>query len=508
VALAPTGTSAARQPGPLKVSPSHYVGGQRMLFEGNLGVSGRRRIGLQFHMNRGGDGWNDVEGFRSRTKPDGSFRFFHPAPSMFGIRMRVVSGRHATEPWTFNARSQEVHLTLDGGLPELGSDEVLAGSPFTINVDTAPVLRGRQDLPPPVFDGRGLVLQQRTAEGLWKDLARTETDAQGRGAFTRTVELDELPTGGLPGTVAFRVVQADWEQAGSPPIGWFPSFPLLVQVLPDLGLARAATERGAPSAPPVDRPELGRTGAATTASQTHGWAPSLWDFAWEYGESLTSPPARGTARKGRWIDASDGTGRAAKHNGGLMLDSQPERSGDGDHGTTWVTLQGAETAYGRWEAKLRLRTWESGARDYNAVIELVPARAGDYRCGAQNITVADVPVGGSTVGVGVKALAKNRQWTRTLRFRDHEDATAFAVEVTKRHISWFMNGRVIGTVKSRAAVPDVPMTLRLSLVGGGPGQEMNKTQFISDWQRGFSLDRGRQVTNGNRLKAGTHDGGC
>lgn len=519
VVLAPTGSvatqqAALQQAGSLTVSPGLYVGGQRMLFEGNLGVTGERRIGLQFHMNRPGDDWNDVEGFSSRTAANGSFSFAHPAPSMFGIRMRVVSGNLATTPWTFDAKSQDLVVTVDAGLPGLAENQVVAGLPFTFHVDTTPEdLTRRPDLPAPAIQGRELSLQKRVAGGRWVELETTTTDFAGEGSFEWTVDPIGTTTRTVESVLAFRVVQEDWT-AGGNDIGWFPSFPVPVEVLASVG-RQGATQRTTSSlttrpeadVPPSTVPGL-RSGAAATASQTHGWAPSLWDFAWEYGESLTSPPARGTDRRGGWLDTSDGTGRAAKHNGGLMLDSQRDYSGPGDRGTTAVTLHGNPMAYGRWEAKMRLKSTESNARDYHAVIELVPSRARDYKCGAQNITVADVPVGGSTVGVGVKTLSRDRQWTRTVRFEVGTTATAFAVEVTKRHISWFVNGRVIGTVQSRAAVSDVPMTLRLSLVGGGPDQEMNKTQFISDWQRGFSLDRGRKVTSGDSLKRGTHGGGC
>ena len=60
---------------------------------------------------------------------------------------------------------------------------------------------------------------------------------------------------------------------------------------------------------------------------------------------------------------------------------------------------------------------------------------------------------------------------------------------------------------SRAAVSDVPLTMRLSLVGK-PNREMNKTAFISDWQRGFDLSAGRTVSNGKSLRRGTYSGGC
>ena len=49
--------------------------------------------------------------------------------------------------------------------------------------------------------------------------------------------------------------------------------------------------------------------------------------------------------------------------------------------------------------------------------------------------------------------------------------------------------------------------MRLSLVGVGQ-EEMNRTMAISDWQRGWSLDRGRQDARGHALRAGTHSGGC
>jgi hypothetical protein len=51
------------------------------------------------------------------------------------------------------------------------------------------------------------------------------------------------------------------------------------------------------------------------------------------------------------------------------------------------------------------------------------------------------------------------------------------------------------------------MTLRLSLVGDEQ-KEMNRTQAIFDWQRGYSLQSGRSVTSGHALRRGTHSGGC
>jgi len=251
-----------------------------------------------------------------------------------------------------------------------------------------------------------------------------------------------------------------------------------------------------------------RASGSTSASQKYGWRPALWDFAWEFGESLTSRPYRGTDRNGWWLDSSSGSGRAAKHNGGLMLDSQRGVDGPGDFGTTAATLQGNPMTYGRWETKLRLKSPETNARDYHVRLELVPAQAADYHCGGQNITVADLTPHGSTVTVGARAFRQAKQWTSRSPLGSLIGPSAtFSVELARGHISWFVNGRVVATLRDQAAVSDVPMTLRLSLVGEGQ-REMNRTQVISDWQRGYSIDRGQTVTSGQAPRRGSYTGGC
>jgi len=491
VVLAPPGRSAAASSSSLTVSPGVYVGGQRLTFSGNLGVIGERSIHLQSHMGRPGDAWTDVAGSAFRTRSDGSFRFHFPAPSMFNIRMRVVSGSWVTPAWTFNAKSQELTLDLVGARSQ-NDNQVLVGLPFIIAVDTTPDL-GRPDLPPPAFPGRTLTLQERVS-GRWQSIATTTTDDKGNGSFVHTA----FETG----THTYRVREEDWTADGNK-IGWFPSFPFEVEVL---GLLPRLNRRATESTTIEPTPLSARTGATTTAASSHKWGAALWDFAWQYGESLTSKPARGTDPVGYWLDTSNGSGRAAPHNGQLTLDSQLNWSGTGDHGTPAVTLHGNPMKYGRWEAKMRLVRTETGAQNYRARIELVPELASDYHCGAQNILVADVPVYGSTVGIGVKTRA-GRQWSASKAITIGQGATNFAVEVSPRHISWFVNGRVVGTVMSQTAVSDVPMTLRLSLVGSGQ-HEMNHTQFHSDWQRGYSLMRGALTTSGTRLRSASYGGGC
>jgi hypothetical protein len=498
VSLAPAAPATATVGGSLNVSPEKYVGGQAVTFKGRLGVSGKRTIWLQSYMGRPGDEWTRVEGFRSETSGDGSFQFTYPAPSMFGIKYRVASSGRVTPAFTFDARSQDLVLTTVPNSSGVVAGEALAGRPFTIKVDTTPVLTRRPDLPGPVFIGRELTLQRRDAQGRWSKLGTTTTDSNGNGSF-------DVPASEA-GCPVFRVRQERWTKGGSK-VGWFPSFPTPVDVVAS---ASSSSSCSLPPAAPSDTTVPAQTAsdhaAAATAGGTHKWGQSLWDFAWERGQSLTDRPSRGSDRRGWWLDRATGLGRASQHNGGLLLDSQRDWSGRGDFGTTSATLQGNARKYGRWEAKMRVKRLEVGAGNYEAKIELVPARAEDYNCGARNITVASVKVGSSKVSIG--ARNGGRQWKASRNIASPEaKALAFAAEVTRGHITWFYNGDAIGSVRTGAAVSDVPLTLRMSLVGD-PGREMNKTVFISDWQRGFDMDAGRSVTGGGSLRSSGFSGGC
>ena len=262
----------------------------------------------------------------------------------------------------------------------------------------------------------------------------------------------------------------------------------------------------------------GREGQVA-ASQKYGWQPALFDYAWEYGESLTDPPLRGTRRKGQWIDVSTGSGRAARHNGGMMLESSygvvtprdvsPEFK-NGDHGTTSVTLKGNAQPLGRWE--VRFATWAQSTTDgdpYDVRVELVPEGT-DPDCRATSIKVAEVSTTSDSVGIGAYAPSGDKSWTRTVsgvpigaRANEH----AFAVEVAKDHITWFIDGRPVGTLKDKSAIPGKPLTLRLSLVGKG-NTEMRHTYAIFDWMRGFPIDHGQHPKNGASLNTGTQHFSC
>ncbi|HYG92927.1 MAG TPA: family 16 glycosylhydrolase [Nocardioides sp.] len=246
-------------------------------------------------------------------------------------------------------------------------------------------------------------------------------------------------------------------------------------------------------------------GASQTASQKYGWGKSLWDFAYQYGESLSDPPHRGTDRKhGSWTESTDGSGRAVKWGGGLQIESSGQRRGDpGDHGTASLTLHDQPETYGRWETRHRSDAIESSDQPYRDLIQLVPAGGGcDH-----TITIADLDPNGETVTIAVNAGGQS--WKRT--FKGYEQGRDFprnyGVEVTKKKISWFIDGKVVGTLTDKAAIPKDPMTVRLSLAGEG-STERNHTTLLFDWVRGWDLAKGKNPPKGPAVKAGSYDDAC
>lgn len=491
---APTLSSATTAA--LSVSPTNYVGGQRLTWTGSVGHSGERSLVLQFNMGSAtGNHWTTVDGFHARTRADGSFSFTYPAPSMFNIRYRVKAGKYLSTARVFNAKTQDLTIRVTGQ-PENNTNapaRVSVGQAFGITVDTTPdnIYRSPESQNLPVLRGRTLTLQERTAASTWRTLDTATVGADGRGYFSG---LDEAA-----GVAVYRVRAEDYFTKGNR-IGWTQSFPLYVLVGQD-AQNWYASRYGAvpPLSVPVDK-AAGGGAQPPTASQHYKWFPSLFDFAWEYGQSLSSPPARGTRIRGHWVESSTGSGRVSKYNGGLALDSKRYvGAGPGDFGTTRATLHGNAITHGRWETSVRIRNaYERGGHAYDTLVELVPANASDYDCGRHNITVASISPFSPRVGFGVRAGKYSWDGTTTAPYTPLVRAYNVAVEVARGHITWFLNGSPVGSVTSASALPGVPMTMRLSLVGD-PDTEMDQTGVISDWQRGFPVTTGQQVVSQRKL---------
>ncbi|MCB8954989.1 MAG: hypothetical protein H6529_00740 [Nocardioides sp.] len=482
--------------GTLAVSPTRFVGGQSLTWTGRLPHGGVRTITLQRFLNRPGDTWIDVQDFSARTNADGSFSFHYPAPDMIDIGFRVKSGRYVTEKLDLFPDQQDVVLWAEqpllSGSGRAPTQRVVAGLPFTIVADTAPVAGM------PVFAGRVLTLQRRVDPTTWVPVGVSVVDRSGLGRF-----LDLTQVIGNP---VYRVIEGD-VTTGRNQIGWYPSFPTYLDV---------ASTRGRPAVPGTSaRPDrtthdVGSPGhvqrAATTAALRWRWGYPIFDFDWTSGESLTSRPWRGSRPRGEWTEFLGGTGRVAKRSGQLgVWSGRTDRYGSGNRGTTATTLHGNAQSYGRWELKLRTVTRTGGPR-YLVRVQLVPERARDYDCGTHNITIAEVRQGEGDALIG--ATKGRTRWSRTIRLGNIENsAPSVGVELMDDHVTWFVDSQPVGVLKARKVTGGVPMTLRLSLVGSDD-HEMANTTLLSDWQRGFPLNRSPGVLHGPSLTRSTHTSSC
>jgi hypothetical protein len=209
------------------------------------------------------------------------------------------------------------------------------------------------------------------------------------------------------------------------------------------------------------------------------------------------------------LDYSDGSGRAVKYNGGLSISSKRYNgAGPGDFGTTRTTLQGNAATFGRWEASMRVRSaYERGGRGYNIAAELVPANSSDYDCGRHNIQIASMSPFSQQVRFGVRSPEYRWSGTAIASTTPSQRPYRVAVEISRRHITWFLNGAPVGSVTDSAALSGVPMTLRLSLEGDGQA-EMDQASLISDWQRGFPIDTAPLTVSPKKLVRGSAATSC
>ena len=500
------GTSAERAASSLTITPEIFVGGQSLHFVGSISGASNSPLKIETLFSRGGDAWNLRDGVVATTNGQGAFDFYYPGPNNFGIRYRVKAGNGKTTPAVvLEPRQQEVVMSLNGGQDQ-APGTVVSGDSFRIDVNTTPTGRGNLGRPAPPFPGRELALQQRVGGDRWKTVETASAANDGTATFVLTA--------GSPGSIAYRIRQDDIKTGGNQ-IGWFPSFPLEITVVPAGAAPRLIPTpvAGVSNAPrsTLASSSAARSGGATPlASQRYRWGPSLFDFAWEDGESLTDKPYRGTKRKGRWIDSSNGSGRAAHYNGGMALSTNiSEFPGDGDHGATAVTLKGNALTYGRWEFRRRIDVFENVGPDYRVKIDLVPAKAKQDHCGGNTINVADVAYDSTTAKIGVNSYRAKKSWAGSRKIpRLGDEPHSFGIEVLRDRITWFLDGESLATVKNRKVVPGVPLTPRLSLVGVGQ-QEMRRTRVLYDWQRGWPLNKqALKAKTGPGLKAKKLTGAC
>jgi hypothetical protein len=222
-----------------------------------------------------------------------------------------------------------------------------------------------------------------------------------------------------------------------------------------VGLGSRATGREAPG--PIH------------AGNTFGW---YYDGGLVYDETFVGPLAR------RW--KVEGRGRVQNQHGMLTLNTTRR-------GSVSATLERPGRAYGRWEIRLRQRQYDHGRTPYRVVTELVPATAAAIGCGERNIALNRFRMGGHKVGFYVRNKP-TRQYEATIPRRLGQDQWhTYAVEVTPRRISWFVDAAVVRTERRDKALSGAEFQVRFSMKAV-KGERMNRARMQMDWLRYWSLE--------------------
>jgi hypothetical protein len=140
--------------------------------------------------------------------------------------------------------------------------------------------------------------------------------------------------------------------------------------------------------------------------------------------------------------------------------------------------------YGRWEARVRSDVRSAGGVPYRVVWELVPRPA--EQCD-QGITLATYSVDDHLATMDVRTPSARFTDSAPLDLGSYAWHT-YAVEVTRDHVSWFIDTKVVMTERRPEVLSGVRygMQFRLEPVAGA---RMDFTRMQMDWARYYTMRR-------------------
>lgn len=253
-------------------------------------------------------------------------------------------------------------------------------------------------------------------------------------------------------------------------------------------LAALSTPTTTLTTDPVDRPrmELVAESRPTNAAAVFKWGFSAWED--EFRKRLSK----------QWRTSHK---KLVRNQVGMLTLDATRGSG-----TVWATVPGHGRRYGRWEARVRSEENGRGAASYRVLWELIPA--GRYACGNKNIEISSYRFGDKRARTRVHTPA-GASFTGSKRrnLRDNVWHT-YAVEVTRKRISWFVDTEVVRTERRDAARTGAKLQMRFRLQAA-KGKRMNPARMQMDWVRYYTLERpNAKSVKAPRLDRGRFDASC
>jgi len=226
------------------------------------------------------------------------------------------------------------------------------------------------------------------------------------------------------------------------------------------------------------------------AGNTFGW---YGHGGLVYDETFVGPLAP------RW--KVDGPGHVQNQHGMLTLNTAKR-------GTVSATLERPGRAYGRWEVRLRQRQYGRGHVPYRVLTELVPVSDEAEGCGEHNVSLNRFWMGGDHVDFYIRNRPA-RQFQASLGRRLGQDQWhTYAVEVTPRRVSWFVDSAVIRTETRPKALSGRNFQVRFTMQAV-KGKRMNRARMQMDWLRYWTLRKpNTKSTKAPRPKLGTYKDTC
>lgn len=225
----------------------------------------------------------------------------------------------------------------------------------------------------------------------------------------------------------------------------------------------------------------------TNAAKVYRWGVEKWSDEFEVG-----------GLRGDWVNSKQG--RVKTQSGMLTVMA----TGRNDRVTT--SPNSVKARYGRWEARVRIREVNHNGRQYRGYWELIPT--GDFKCGAKSIVLASYKRG-QRAATGSVRVPENTEYAFRKRLPLHNGwFHTYAVEITKNHISWFVDTKVIRTERRDDALRGITYRPRFRLQGVA-GKKHRSTWLQMDWVRHYDLSRpNAKSIKAPQMKKGTFKDSC
>lgn len=226
----------------------------------------------------------------------------------------------------------------------------------------------------------------------------------------------------------------------------------------------------------------------TNAGKVYRWGLSQWHDG--FTEQLTRD----------WV--VDRPSQVNNQHGMLTI------NGTADGNDVGAILTGHARRYGRWEARVRAEQFSTGQTPYQVVAELIPAGDRAYHCGARNIVLAGYQLGTGRANMSIRNLPDvEYTYSKPLDLGPGQFHT-YAIEVTKTHLSWFVDAHVVMTERRTTARSGTTYAVRFRLVAK-QGARMNPGRMQMDWVRYYTLDRPNAMSiDAPRARLGTYPDAC